>query len=363
MCAASNRHGVVRLRKARAAAMVLIRPSLNDRGKTMRQAIARLMLGSLVLGSLVFGAILSSAQAQDYPTKPIRFIVPFLAGGGVDIAARILGQKLSDVFGQQIIIENRAGAGGVIGANAVAKADPDGYTLLLGPGDFVTRPSLMPQMTFDPQKDLVPVAMVSSNPMLVVATAGAPYSNLKELIAAAKAHPGDIGYATPGNATLNHVAGEWMAAEAKIKLLHVPYRGGSAAANGIAAGDIPLGVVSPPVVQALIDTGKVKVIALTGKERSVSVPATWPTLVENGLDVDAVFWVGLFAPAGTPDAIISRLDQETARALQDPQVRKRMLDSGLDPTHIGQAAFVERIRVEAARYDQIIAQTGIRVER
>jgi tripartite-type tricarboxylate transporter receptor subunit TctC len=302
------------------------------------------------------------AQSQDYPSRSIRFIVPFLAGGGVDVAARILGQKLSDAFGQQIVIENRAGAGGVVGANAAAKAAPDGYTFLFGPGDFVTRPSLMLQMTFDPHKDLIPVAMVSSNPMLVVAGANAPFNNVKELIAAAKAQPKGISYATPGTATLNHVAGEWLAAEAGIKLLHVPYRGGGAAANGIAAGDVPVGVVSPPVVQALIDTGQVKVIALTGKERAPSIPPSWLTLAENGMDIDALFWVGLFAPAGTPDVVISRLNDETANALKDEVVRKRMVDAGLDPTYVGHTAFIERIRSEEARYGKIIKQTGIRVE-
>ena len=143
--------------------------------------------------------------------------------------------------------------------------------------------------------------------------------------------------------------------------MHVPYRSGGTAANGIAAGDVPLGVVSPPVVQALIDTGQVKVIALTGKERPPSIPPSWPTLAENGLDIDAVFWVGLFAPAGTPDAVIARLDAETARALQDEGVRKRMVDAGLDPTYVGHTAFIERIRSEEARYDQIIEQTGIRI--
>ena len=323
----------------------------------MTQIVARLVLCAVALLTS-----LSATQAQDYPTRPIRFIVPFLAGGGVDVAARILGQKLGELLHQQIVIEDRPGAGGVIGATDVAKAAPDGYTLLFGPGDFVTRPSLMPKMTFDPNKDLVPIAMVSSNPMLVVATPGAPFSNLKELIAAAKARPGDIGYATPGTGTLNHVAGEWMAAAANIKLLHVPYRGGSAVANAIAAGDVPLGVVSPPVVQALIDAGKVKVIALTSKERPATAPATWPTLAEDGLDVDAVFWVGLFAPAGTPDAIISRLDQETEQALQDDEVRRSMVNSGLDPTYVAHAAFIARIHAEAARYDEIIRQTGIRVD-
>ncbi|PWT84368.1 MAG: hypothetical protein C5B56_15760 [Proteobacteria bacterium] len=324
----------------------------------MRRGVIRWIFAVLALGAMP-----PNARAQDYPSRPIRLIVPFLAGGGVDVAARILGQKLGETLGQQVVIENRPGGGGVVGATAVAKAAPDGYTFLLGPGDFVTRPTLMPQMTFDPHKDLMPVAMVSSNSMLIVAAAHETFSSVDELIAAAKARPGEIGYASPGNATLNHVAVEWMAAEAKIRLLHVPYRGGGAAANGIAAGDVPLGVVSPPVVQALIDNGKIKVIALTSKERPPSVPATWPTLADSGLDVDAVFWVGLFAPAGTPDAVIARLDREIASALLDERVRKQMFDAGLDPTYVGQKPFVERIRAEATRYSEIILRTGIKVDR
>jgi tripartite-type tricarboxylate transporter receptor subunit TctC len=316
----------------------------------------------VTLVAMLLATAIATAYAQDYPVRPIRFIVPFLAGGGVDVAARILGQKLSEAFGQQIVIENRAGAGGVVGANAAAKAAPDGYTFLFGPGDFATRPSLMSQMTFDPHKDLVPVAMVSSNPMLVVAGASTAFNNVKELIAAAKAAPHGINYASPGTATINHVAGEWLAAAAGIKLIHVPYRGGGAAANGIAAGDVPRGVVSPPVVQALIDTGAVKVIALTGKDRPPSLPPSWPTLAENGLDIDAVFWVGLFAPAGTPDSVISRLDSETAKALQDEGVRKRMVDAGLDPTYVDHAAFIGRIRAEETRYDKIIKQTSIQAD-
>lgn len=324
----------------------------------MRTTLTRLLLAILALA-----AAASATWAQDYPNRPIRFIVPYLAGGGVDVAARILGQKLSEMLGQQVIIENRTGGGGIVGVTAAAKAPPDGYTLLFGPGDFVTRSSLMPTMTFDPHKDLVPVAMVSSNPMLVVASANAPYNNLRELIAAARARPGNINYATPGHATINHVAGEWLAAEAKIRLMHVPYRGGAAVASGIAAGDVPLGIVSPPVVQALIDAGKLKVIALTSKERPPSAPATWPTLIEGGLDVDALLWVGLFAPGGTSQAIIARLDQAVATALQDEKVRKQMADSGLDPTYVTTADFVARIRAEAVRYDRIIKETGIKVER
>jgi tripartite-type tricarboxylate transporter receptor subunit TctC len=273
---------------------------------------------ALALGCCI---LTSPAAAQDYPSRPIHLIVPFLAGGGVDAAGRIVAQS-----------------------------------------DLITTPSLMPKMPIDPLKDLVPITMISSNPFVVVATANAPFRTIPELIAAARARPGEITYATPGNGTFNHVASEWMASAARIKLQHIPYRGGAASANGVAAGDVQLGVLSPPAVQGLIDVGRVKVLALTGKERPSFTPASWPTLIDVGLPVDAVFWVGLFAPAGTPSAIVTRLEQEMARVLKDGAVRKRMNDIGIEPGEAGQAALVERIRAETARYNMIIQETGIRVE-
>jgi tripartite-type tricarboxylate transporter receptor subunit TctC len=321
------------------------------------------MIMKIALGSLLLCAALFGAHAEEYPTRPIHMIVPYPAGGVADVTARIIGQRLGEILGQQIVIDNRPGASGTLGANVVAKALPDGYTLLLTPGDFITMPSLVPPMAFDPHKDLVPIAMVTSNPMIVVANIAAPFNNVKELIDAAKAQPGAIAYSTPGTGTINHVAGEWMAAAANIKLLHVPYRGGPASANGIAAGDVPLGVVSPSSGKALIDGGRVKVIALTGKRRPSSVPASWQTLDENGLAVDAVLWNGLFAPAGTPAAIVNRLDQEVARIMREDRIRTFLSNSGIDADLISQAAFGERIRTDAARYDDIIRQTGIKINR
>ena len=340
-----------------AASAVPLSPT-DDLERTMRLVTIKALLSALALG-----ATLLAAQAQDYPTRPIRMVVPYPAGGVVDVTARIIGQKLGEALGQQIVIDNRPGASGTLGASAVAKSAPDGYTLLMSPGDFITMPTLVPPMNFDPHKDLVPIMMVSSNPMIVVASAAAPFNNVKELIAAAKANPGSLGYSTPGNGTINHVAGEWMAIAGQIKLLHVPYRGGPASANGIAAGDVPLGVVSPSSGKALIDAGKVKVIALTGVQRPLFAPSTWPTLAENGLQVDAVLWNGLFAPAGTSAAIISRLAEEVSRILRDERVRKLMTDAGIDPEPISQAAFVERIRADAKRFGEIIQQTGIKIDR
>ena len=197
-------------------------------------------IGHAITSMLVLLLLAAPALAQTYPTKPIRMIVPYPAGGVADVSARIVAQKLGESLGQQVVIENRAGASGTLGANAVAKAAPDGYTLLLSPGDFVTMPTLLPPMTFDPDKDLVPITMVSRNPLLLVANTGAAFGNVKELLAAAKANPGHIAYSTPGNGTINHLAGEWFAIEGGVKFLHVPYRGGVASANGVAAGDVPV---------------------------------------------------------------------------------------------------------------------------
>ena len=197
------------------------------------------------------------------------------------MVARIFQQKLGDILGQQIVIENRPGASGAVGAQLVAKADPDGYTLLFCAGDFITIPQLMPQMTFSPMKELVPIAMVTSNPMVLVASGNAPFSDLKGFLEAAKANPNGLAYATPGQGTVNNVVGQWIAVSAHIKLLHVAYRSGPAAVEGIAAGDVPLGIVQPPAVYpGLVNAGKIKVIALTGAQRPDFLPSTWPTFAE-----------------------------------------------------------------------------------
>ncbi len=304
-----------------------------------------------------------TAQAQDYPTRQIHLIVPLPPGGGVDAVARPIAQKLGEALGQQVIIENRPGASGTLGAQVVAKAQPDGYTLLFSPGDFVTQPSLMPRMAFDPYKDLIPVTMVTSNPLVVVATAKAPFNNLKEMIAYAKTSAVSLGYAIPGAGTVNHVAGEWLAAEAGIKLQNIPYRGGPAAVNDVVSGTVPLAIVSPPPVQGLVDTGKLKMLALTGKRRPAYLPASWPTLMESGLPIDATLWLGVFAPAGTPDAIVRRIDQAIVRILQDDGVRRRMNDTGTEPEPVSLEAFAERIRADAERYERIIRQAGIKIEK
>jgi tripartite-type tricarboxylate transporter receptor subunit TctC len=326
----------------------------------MRHAILKLTLAALVLCLPLLAA---SASAQGYPNRPVRFIVPFPAGGVADGVARVFGQKLGELLGQQVVIENRPGASGTIGVGEAVRAPADGYTLLLTTGDFITTPSLMPAMNFDPGKDLVPITMVATAPLLLVANSNAPFGTIKELFAAAKSNPGKIAYSSPGNGTINHLAGEWLAIEGGVKLLHVPYRGGAPAATGVAAGDVALGVVTPSSGIPLIDAGKVKVLALMSQQRPSFAPAGWPTMADNALPIDAALWVGLFAPAATSPAIVSRLNDAAGRVLQDAAVRDRLHALGTEPSPISQAAFVESIRNTAARYTRIIEQTGVRIER
>jgi tripartite-type tricarboxylate transporter receptor subunit TctC len=327
----------------------------------MKTATTRRMLSTALL-TLTLGLFAGIAQAQSYPTRPIRFIVPFPAGGVADVTARLIGQRLGEALGQTIVIENRPGASGTLGVDAATKATPDGYTLLFTTGDFITTPTLMPKVHFDPYKDLIPIVQVATAPLLLGAHAGGTVGSVKELLAQAKANPGKIAYSSPGNGTINQLAVEWLGIEAGVKFLHVPYRGGAPAATGIAAGDVPIGALTPSSAQSLIDAGKVKVIALMTKQRPAFAPPSWPTLAQQGLAVDAALWVALFAPTGTPQAIVDRLDQEVLRILKDDAVRKRLNALGTEASGISQNTFVERIRTDAARYLDIIKQTGVKVE-
>lgn len=323
----------------------------------MRRVFLRLVVVLAACGAPVLG------EAQTYPVRPIRCIVPFPAGGVADVTARLIGQKLGEALGQQVVIENRTGASGTIGADAAAKATPDGYTLLMTTGDFITTPTLMPPMAFDPHRDLVPITMLAAAPLILGAHGGGTIGSVQDLLAAAKASPDKIAFSSPGTGTINHLAVEWLALEAGIKLVHVPYRGGAPAATGVAAGDVPIGALTPSSAQAYIDGGKIKVLALMTRDRPSFAPPSWPTLADNGLPVDAALWVGLFAPAGTPAPIVDQLDREVARILKDETVRQRLNALGTEPVAIRQAAFTERIRTDAARYLRIIQQTGIRIDR
>jgi tripartite-type tricarboxylate transporter receptor subunit TctC len=318
---------------------------------------------SLLLAGLLLAPLLSSAFAQEpYPNRPVRLVVPFPPGGIADVVARVVGQKLGEVWGQQAVIDNRTGASGTLGADAVAKATPDGYTLLLTTGDFITTPSLMPKMAFNPNKDLIPIVMIARGPLLLGANAQSGIASLEDLLTKAKADPGKIAFSSPGNGTINHLAVEWLAIEAGLKLQHIPYRGGVPAATGVAAGDVPIGALTPSSAAPFVEAGKVKILALMTKERPSFAAPDWPTLAEKGLAVDAALWVGLFAPAGTPEPILRRLNEDVLRIVKDEGVRQRLNSVGAEASAISRADFVERIRVDADRYSRVIDQVGIRIQ-
>jgi tripartite-type tricarboxylate transporter receptor subunit TctC len=321
------------------------------------QPRTRLSLALIVLAVL---AAPGAALAQSYPTRPVRVIVPFPPGGIADIGARLVSQKLSEALGQPMIIENRAGASGTLGVDAVTKSAPDGYTVLMTTGDFITVPSLMPATSYDPARDLIPVTRFANSPLLLLTHPGSGIGSVKDLIARAKAEPGKLAFGSPGTGTINQLAVEWLGLEAGIKLLHVPYRGGAAMANGLAAGDTALGVTTQSSVQGLLDAGKIKTLAVLGRERPSFLKEA-PTMADSGLNVDAGLTIGLYVPAGTPSAIVSRLDAEVLKILQDEALRKRFNELGMEVAPISQAALAERIRSEAARYKTIIEQTGVKL--
>jgi tripartite-type tricarboxylate transporter receptor subunit TctC len=307
---------------------------------------------------LAFAAAPSSAQT--YPTRPIRAIVPFPPGGVTDVGARLVAQKLAEALGQPVVIENRAGASGTLGVDAVVKSAPDGYTLLMTTGDFATVTALMPKMAFDPHKDVIAVTRFATVPLLLFTHPASGVGSVQELIAKAKAEPGKFAYASPGPGTINQLAAEWFALEAGIKLLHVPYRGGAQMATGLTGGEVALAVTTQATMQGPLQAGKIKALALLGRERP-SFLREVPTMADSNLNVDAGLTVGLYVPAGTPAAIVSRLDAAVLQVLKDEGLRKRFNELGMEVAPVSQAALAERIRADAARYQSIIERTGVKL--
>jgi tripartite-type tricarboxylate transporter receptor subunit TctC len=314
----------------------------------------------LLVIALAFAA--SLAQAQDYPNKPIRVLVPFAPGGAVDTAARVLAQALQQRVNWQFVIENRPGGNGFIATTAVAKAAPDGYTLLMAhTGEFAVNPALFDNVPYELERDFVAITMVSDAPMLYLANAQAPFNNFRELVAAAKAKPGSITFGSAGNGSINHLAGEWLAQAAGIQLLHVPYKGGAPAAAAVAAGDVHFGVMAAPGAITHIKSGRGKVIGITTAKKSPLDPS-WATPRDAGIpDLDASIWVGLFAPKGTAQAIIDRVNAEVRQTLNQPEVQKRFVESaGAEAVGMSSAEFLARIKSDAERYKRVVQKAGVK---
>jgi tripartite-type tricarboxylate transporter receptor subunit TctC len=310
-----------------------------------------------------FAVLSAQAQAQTYPTKPVRIIVPYAPGGIVDTSARVVGQKLSEKWGQSVVVENRPGGNGFIGTTAAAKSPADGYTLLVAhTGEFSVAPAVFPKLPFDLDRDFKTITMITEAPMVIVVNSNTPYKSLQELIAAAKAKPGTLGVSTPGVASINHLVLEWMNLATGTKFLHVPYRGGAPAITATAGGEIPAGKAALGSAMPHIQAGRVRVVAVTTAERSF-VDNSWPTMMEAGVPgVSSSIWAGMFAPKGVPQAIIDKVYADVAEILKLPDVKERFAAGGGVTVGMPPVQFAAYIQKEAAALKVVVDKAGVKPE-
>ena len=327
--------------------------------------MTRVLIGcaARVLGGLALLAVANAAVlAQTYPGGPVRMIVPFPAGGGVDSAGRILATKLSESFGKSFVIENRSGANGNIGSEAVAKSAKDGYTLLFTGAGLVTNPSLYTKTGYDAVKDFDPISLMALGPNVLVVHPSLPVKSVKDLIALAKAKPGQIGFAGSGSGSTPHLAGELFNTLADVQMVHVPYRGSGPAMIGVLGGEAP--VMFLPAINAgpHIKSGRLRAIAVTSVVRLAVMPDV-PTVAEAGLrGYESSQWYGVLAPAGTPGDILNSLNAHVVSIMQAADIKQRMIDDGLVPVGNTREQFAAYIKVEIAKWAKVIKQSGARID-
>jgi tripartite-type tricarboxylate transporter receptor subunit TctC len=314
-----------------------------------------------VRGMLLLGAVLaaSTAHAQPYPSRPLKIIVPYAAGGAVDIVGRNIGQPLAEALKQPVIIDNRPGASANIGMELVAKAPPDGYTLLMASNGIATNMALFPHLTFDAQRDFAPVAKIGYAPLVIVVPAASPAKSLKDLIAMAKAEPGKLAYASAGNGSSGHLAGELLKSMAKIDVLHVPYKGGAPAITDLLGERISFMPINPVEVIAHIRGGRLRALAVASDKR-FPLLADVPTAAEAGLPgYEASVWWGLVAPANTPVEIIRQLNVETNKALANPAIANKLAELGVVVTPGTSDQFTAFIKTQTELWSSVIRSAGI----
>ncbi|HET7197906.1 MAG TPA: tripartite tricarboxylate transporter substrate binding protein [Burkholderiales bacterium] len=312
----------------------------------------------LALGLLAAAA----AAAQDWPARPVRFIVPYPPGGGTDVIARIVQHPLSEALGQPIVVENRGGAGGAVGTEAAAKAAPDGYTFLFTLSSHTINP-LLYKLSFDVQRDFAPVSLVVSVPQLVAAYPGSQLRSMRDVVAIAKANPGRLHFASVGNGTPSQIAGELLKLKAGIDLVHVPYKGGGPAVADTVGGQVELLFVSMPAAISLVRAGKLRALAVTTRRRNPGAPDI-PTVGEalDMPDYEVDSWYAVFAPASTPGAAIARLQQEIARIVHRPDVREKLLQQGGDPVGSTPQQLDRVVKSELRKWSEVIREANIHVE-
>jgi len=322
----------------------------------------RRFIASLGAGALAgLGAGMARAQAA-WPGKPVRIIVPFTPGTGMDILARTLAPHLQAAWGQGIVVDNRPGASGNLGAGAVAKSAPDGLTLLMGVNTLIINPALYSNMTYDPLKDLAPIGLCATGSFLLVAGAGAGIRSVDDLVKQARAKPGKLDYASPGIATPHHMAMELFKLRAKVSITHIPFSGTAGAVNAVLSGDVPLMILPVHVAMAQVKGGRLVVLAAAVDRRSTLAPDV-PTLAELGYpNVEADLWYGMLAPAGTPRDIVVRVNADMTKALALPEVRTALAAQGMEVAPSSPEDMAALMRRDAARWAGVVKQAGIRAE-
>lgn len=308
------------------------------------------------------GAAAFAACAQSFPSKPIRLLVPFAPGGTTDAVARVIGAKLADILGQPVVVDNRAGGGTTIGTEALARSPADGYTIMLATPDFTVNPSLQPKLPYDTLKDFAPIALIATYPMVMVVHPDPKLGSVAELVAQAKARPGQINYASAGNGSMPHLCGELFNSLAGVKLTHVPYRGNGPAVADLLAGHVSVLFTGGPAVAGHVKSGKLKMLAVSTSKRHASLPEL-PTLAESGVPgYDVTAWFGFIAPAGVPKEVVAKLNTAIAGALQAPEVREKLSSLGAELRAGTPEAFGIVIREEIDKWARVVRDAHIRVE-
>jgi len=316
-------------------------------------------LGAVLVG---LAAVSATALAQEYPSKPVRLVVPFPAGGGSDVIARVTAQKLGANLGQTVVVDNRAGASGNIAAELVARAPADGYTVLFANSSLSISPALYAKLPFDPVRDFQPISMASSYPFVLVIHPSLPVHTVKELVALARAKPDQLTFSSAGSGTMSHLAMELLKIKTGLRAVHLPYKGAAPASIALMSGEAQLAFVVMPVAQVQIKAGRFRGLGVAAKTRSPVLPQV-PTMIEAGVaGHEALQWNGFFAPAKTPQPVLDRLQREVVKALGDPEVKQRFADEGATPVGNTPAEFAAFFRSEAEKWNDVVKRSGAKGE-
>ena len=324
--------------------------------------LARISAAACAVIALAAAACAGSSHAQAYPNKPVRLILPYTPGGGTDLIARPLAQKLSERLGQQVIVDNRGGANGTIGMELAAKAPPDGYTLVLAlTAQLAMNPAVYAHLPYDPVRDFTPVMLLGTAPYLLTVNAALPATTVAELIALAKARPGQLAFASSGNGGIPHLAGELLKHLAGIDIVHVPYKGGGPAMTDLIGGQVQMNFAVIPVGMPYVRAGRLRALAVTSAKRFKSIPEV-PALAETLRGYEISTWYGVLAPARTPARIVDTLNRSLAAALDDPDLKQSQLANGFEAIGGGPDALAAQIRDELVKWSKLIAASGVKLD-